>query len=215
MSSTKLFKNVRLKGQKELTSILVEDGVFKRISADLPEQAGCEVIDLQGQLVIPPYVDPHMHLDYVFTAGLGEENGSGTLFEGIQRWSESKGHMSVEQMKERIYSGIRKEMLNGVQAIRTHIDVTDPTFTGLKAALEVRDEVKDILDLQIVAFPQEGMYAYKGGAELVEEKCMVFHHSACYTGRCGSCNRRSGCGSSYCNNCFYGIVYRRKDYDIF
>lgn len=114
MSSTKLFKNVRLKGQKELTSILVEDGVFKRISADLPERAGCEVIDLQGQLVIPPYVDPHMHLDYVFTAGLGEENGSGTLFEGIQRWSESKGHMTVEQMKERIYSGIRKEMLNGV-----------------------------------------------------------------------------------------------------
>ena len=72
-------------------------------------------------------------------------------------------------MKERIYSGIRKEMLHGVQAIRTHIDVTDPTFTGLKAALEVRDEVKDILDLQIVAFPQEGMYAYKDGDKLVEE----------------------------------------------
>ena len=77
--------------------------------------------------------------------------------------------MTVEQMKERIYSGIRKEMLHGVQAIRTHIDVIDPTFTGLKAALEVRDEVKDILDLQIVAFPQEGMYAYKDGDKLVEE----------------------------------------------
>ena len=77
--------------------------------------------------------------------------------------------MTVEQMKERIYSGIRKEMLHGVQAIRTHIDVTDPTFTGLKAALEVRDEVKDILDMQIVAFPQEGMYAYKDGDKLVEE----------------------------------------------
>ena len=77
--------------------------------------------------------------------------------------------MTVAQMKERIYSGIRKEMLHGVQAIRTHIDVTDPTFTGLKAALEVKDEVKDILDLQIVAFPQEGMYAYKGGDKLVEE----------------------------------------------
>ena len=100
---------------------------------------------------------------------MGEQNGSGTLFEGIQRWSESKGNMTVEQMKARIYSGIRKEMLHGVQAIRTHIDVTDSTFTGLKAALEVREEVKDILDLQIVAFPQEGMYAYKGGDELVEE----------------------------------------------
>ena len=171
MKGSKLFKNVRLKGQKELVSILVEDGIFKKIAADIPQEktVGCEEVDLNGQLVVPPYVDPHLHLDYVFTASLGEENGSGTLFEGIQRWSESKGNMTVEQMKERIYSGIRKEMLHGVQAIRTHIDVTDPTFTGLKAALEVRDEVKDILDLQIVAFPQEGMYAYKGGDKLVEE----------------------------------------------
>ena len=171
MKGTKLFKNARLKGQKDLVSILVEDGIIKKISADIPYEKStvCEEVDLNGQLVIPPYVDPHLHLDYVFTANLGEENGSGTLFEGIQRWSESKGNMSIEQMKERIYNGIKKEMLHGVQAIRTHIDVTDPTFTGLKAALEVRDEVKDILDLQIVAFPQEGMYAYKGGDELVEE----------------------------------------------
>ena len=171
MKGSKLFKNVRLKGQKELVSILVEDGIFKKIAADIPREktVGCEEVDLNGQLVVPPYVDPHLHLDYVFTASLGEENGSGTLFEGIQRWSESKGNMTVAQMKERIYSGIRKEMLHGVQAIRTHIDVTDPTFTGLKAALEVKDEVKDILDLQIVAFPQEGMYAYKGGDKLVEE----------------------------------------------
>ena len=171
MKGIKLFKNARLKGQKELVSILVEDGIIKKISADIPYEKStiCEEVDLNGQLVIPPYVDPHLHLDYVFKANLGEENGSGTLFEGIQRWSESKGNMSVEQMKERIYNGIKKEMLHGVQAIRTHIDVTDPTFTGLKAALEVRDEVKDILDLQIVAFPQEGMYAYKGGDELVEE----------------------------------------------
>ena len=171
MKGTKLFKNARLKGQKELVSILVENGIIKKISADIPHEkiTVCEEVDLNGQLVIPPYVDPHLHLDYVFTASLGEENGSGTLFEGIQRWSESKGNMSVEQMKERIYKGIKKEMLQGVQAIRTHIDVTDPTFTGLKAALEVKDEVKDILDLQIVAFPQEGMYAYKGGDELVEE----------------------------------------------
>ena len=137
MKGSKLFKNVRLKGQKELVSILVEDGIFKKIAADIPQEktVGCEEVDLNGQLVVPPYVDPHLHLDYVFTASLGEENGSGTLFEGIQRWSESKGNITVAQMKERIYSGIRKEMLHGVQAIRTHIDVTDPTFTGLKAAI--------------------------------------------------------------------------------
>lgn len=165
----KIFRNARLKGDKTVKDIYVEDGKIVKISdkPDIPE--GAESVDVEGKLVIPPYVDPHLHLDYVFTASMGEQNGTGTLFEGIQRWSESKGNRTVEQMKERIYSGIRKEMLHGVQAIRTHIDVTDPTFTGLKAALEVREEVKDILDLQIVAFPQEGMYAYKGGDELVEE----------------------------------------------
>ena len=92
MKGSKLFKNVRLKGQKELVSILVEDGIFKKISADIPQEktVGCEEVDLNGQLVVPPYVDPHLHLDYVFTASLGEENGSGTLFEGIQRWSNQK-----------------------------------------------------------------------------------------------------------------------------
>ena len=169
----KIFRNARLKGDKTVKNIYVEDGKIVKISdkPDIPE--GVESVDVEGKLVIPPYVDPHLHLDYVFTASMGEQNGTGTLFEGIQRWSESKGNRTVEQMKERIYSGIRKEMLHGVQAIRTHIDVTDPTFTGLKAALEVREEVKDILDLQIVAFPQEGMYAYKGGDELVEEGCRL------------------------------------------
>ena len=70
MKGTKLFKNARLKGQKELVSILVEDGIIKKISVDIPHEkiAVCEEVDLHGQLVIPPYVDPHLHLDYVFTA---------------------------------------------------------------------------------------------------------------------------------------------------
>lgn len=167
----KKFINVRLKGKKEKVELLVDEGVIVAIDSkvDDTDKKVNEVIDLEGNLVVPPYVDPHLHLDYVFTASMGEQNGSGTLFEGIQRWSESKGNVSIEQMKERIYRGIRKEMLQGVQAIRTHIDVTEPSLTGLKAALEVKSELKDKLDLQIVAFPQEGMYAYRGGAELVEE----------------------------------------------
>ena len=135
----KKFTNARLKGQREPVSILVEDGKITKIEPNI--KTVCETVDLGENLVIPPYVDPHLHLDYVFTASIGEQNSSGTLFEGIQRWSESKGNMTVDQMKQRIYSGIRKEMLHGVQAIRTHIDVTDPTFTGLKAALEVKEEI--------------------------------------------------------------------------
>lgn len=72
MKGSKLFKNVRLKGQKERVSILVKDGIFKKIAADIPQEetVGCEEVDLNGQLVVPPYVDPHLHLDYVFTANV-------------------------------------------------------------------------------------------------------------------------------------------------
>lgn len=169
MRIMKKFINARIKGCKEEQEILVSNGIISQIGKNIDCRLDTEIIDLKGKLVVAPYVDPHLHLDYVFTADMGEQNGSGTLFEGIQRWSESKGNTTIEEMKTRIFRGIKKEMLQGVQAIRTHIDVTDPSLTGLKAALEVKNDLKDILDLQIVAFPQEGMYAYKGGAELVEE----------------------------------------------
>lgn len=163
----KKYINARLKGKKELVQFLVWDGMIQQIEKEIP--AECETIDLQGNLVIPPYVDPHIHLDYVFTANIGETNGTGTLFEGIQRWSEFKEQQTVEEVKERAIKGIQKEMLQGVQCMRTHVDVTDPNQNSLKALLEVKEKVKDLVDLQIVAFPQEGMYAYKGGDELVEE----------------------------------------------
>ena len=162
-----VYKNVRLKGKKDLIDILVENGVFKKIGNNIQ---GDKEVDLKGNLVLPPYVDPHIHLDYVFTARKdGALNGTGTLFEGIQRWSETKSDLTIEEIKERAKLGIKKEMLNGVQFIRTHADVTDPSLISLKALLELREELKDIVTIQVVAFPQEGMYAYKGGDLLVEE----------------------------------------------
>ena len=162
-----VYKNVRLKGKKDLIDILVEDGVFKKIGNNIQ---GDKEVDLKGNLVLPPYVDPHIHLDYVFTARKdGALNGTGTLFEGIQRWSETKSDLTIEEIKERAKLGIKKEMLNGVQFVRTHADVTDPSLISLKALLELREELKDIVTIQVVAFPQEGMYAYKGGDLLVEE----------------------------------------------
>ncbi|WP_428911706.1 cytosine deaminase [Niallia sp. Krafla_26] len=165
----KLYKNVHLKGKKEAVDLYVENGVFKEIGPNL--QVECEeVIDMDGHLAVPPYVDPHIHLDYVYTARKeGATNDTGTLFEGIQRWSETKNDLTVEEIKERAKRAIKAEVLQGVQFIRTHADVTDPNLTALKALLELREELKDIVTIQIVSFPQEGMYAYKGGAELVEE----------------------------------------------
>ena len=167
--SRKKFINAKLKSVNELQEILTDHGVFQEISPRI-SVPDCEIIDLQGKLILPPYVDPHIHLDYVFTARKqGAANGTGTLFEGIQRWSETKSDLTVDEIKARAIIAVKKELAHGVQFIRTHADVTDPSLTSLKAMLELREELKDLVTIQIVSFPQEGMYAYKGGQELVEE----------------------------------------------
>lgn len=167
--SRKKFINAKLKSVNELQEILTDHGVFQEISPRI-SAPDCEIIDLQGKLILPPYVDPHIHLDYVFTARKqGAANGTGTLFEGIQRWSETKSDLTVDEIKARAIIAVKKELAHGVQFIRTHADVTDPSLTSLKAMLELREELKDLVTIQIVSFPQEGMYAYKDGQELVEE----------------------------------------------
>ena len=164
-----LYKNAKLRNGKT-ADILVRDGKISKIGAVSAEEAsGEEVTDLGGKLVCEPYCDPHIHLDYVFTAQSFGENTTGTLFDGIASWSDSKSGLTAEIIKERARKGLREQILGGTQYIRTHIDVTDPNLTGLKAMLELREEMKDLAEIQIVAFPQEGMYSYKGGAELVEE----------------------------------------------
>ena len=169
-----LFVNVKLKGNEYTSDILVEDGIIKAIANNLSEkykgENNIEVIDIKGRLTIPPYVEPHIHLDYVYTAHtLGATNSTGTLFEGIQRWSDSKSNLTKEDVKSRAKIALRKQIISGIQYIRTHVDVTDPKLTSLQAMIELKEEMKDIVDMQIIAFPQEGMYAYKGGEQLVEE----------------------------------------------
>lgn len=178
-----LFTNARVDGTGRTLDLLVEDGAFARIgerlSEALPAQgmdlAGVETVDLGGRLVCPPFCDTHLHLDYVFTARKpGATNESGTLFEGIRRWSETKSDLSVEEVKERARRAVAMELRHGVQFIRTHADVTDPRLVSLRALLELREELRDLVTIQIVSFPQEGMYSYRGpsgesGADLVEE----------------------------------------------
>lgn len=165
----KKFFNAKIYRNETATEIIVENGNINQIGTNLPK---CdEDIDLFGKLVLPPYVDPHLHLDYVYTLSeLGQEGaGSGTLFEAIALWPQFKKTLTIESVKRLALKGIKDEVSQGVQHIRTHIDVTDPNFTALKAMLEMKEEMKGIVDIQIVAFPQEGMYMYKGGRDLVEE----------------------------------------------
>lgn len=171
-----LFKNARLKGDKVVKDLLVENGKFIKIAENITDKAD-EVYDLNSNLVVPPYVDPHIHLDYVYsiydpTKGSTQDFES-NLFSAIQMWSETKGGLSVEDYKRNARIAVKREMLHGTQYIRTHVDVTDPKLTALKAMFELKEELKDILTLQIIAFPQEGMYSYRNGkttgADLVEE----------------------------------------------
>jgi cytosine deaminase len=165
----KKFINATIYGVPDATEFIIDDnGQFKAVGNNLEEVN--EAIDLEGRLVLPPFVDPHVHLDYIFT-GLGEGNAnvSGTLFEGIQRWSDNKKELTEEVVRERALAGIRKEMNKGVQFIRTHVDITDPNLTGMKAMLKLRDELKDYVTIQLVAFPQEGFFRFEGAEQLMEK----------------------------------------------
>lgn len=168
----KKFINAKIYKNDEATEILVEDGKFKEIGKDLGDAD--EIIDLGGRLVLPPYVDSHLHLDYYMTGKTDEaKNETGTLFEAIDIWNDFKKGTTKEEMKERMYAAVRDVVSYGTQYIRAQTDCTDPNLTGIKAALEVRDELKDKVTIQVVAFPQNGMYSFeedgKTGRDLVEE----------------------------------------------
>jgi cytosine deaminase len=130
--------------------------------------SGPNVMDAAGLLLIPPLVEPHIHLDAVHTAGQPRWNLSGTLFEGIECWSERKATITHEDTKARAHKAIRLLAEHGIQHVRTHVDVTDPTLAALGALLEVRDEARHLVDLQIVAFPQEGIDSFANGRALME-----------------------------------------------
>ena len=142
---------------------------FGLITQSLETTANEEVIDVGGSLVPPPFIEPHIHLDTTLTAGEPEWNLSGTLFEGIQRWSERKAFLTHEDVKTRSKTALKWQMAQGIQHVRTHVDVTDPSLTAVKAMLEVKEEMAPYIDIQLVAFPQEGIHSYPNGAELLEE----------------------------------------------
>lgn len=168
----KKFINAKIYGHPSASEILVEDGKFLKFGKNL-EKADQE-IDLDGNLVIPPYVDSHLHLDYYMVGKTDKvKNESGTLFEAIDIWNDFKKEITKEEMKKRIRQAVEDCASYGTQYIRAQTDCTDPNLTGIKAALEVMEELKDKITIQVVAFPQNGMYSYKEngktGRDLVEE----------------------------------------------
>lgn len=136
-----------------------------RIAAigDLSGAEAGQTIDAAGDLVSPPFVDPHFHLDATLSYGTPRINASGTLLEGIALWGELREQATVEEMVDRALTYCDWAVSMGLLAIRSHVDTTPDHLNTVTAMLEVRERVKPYLDLQLVAFPQDGLWRAPNG----------------------------------------------------
>lgn len=125
--------------------------------------------DAGGRLVTPPLVEPHIHLDAALTAGDPSWNRSGTLAEGIDTWGEYKADLEYDDVRERATRTVEWLAAHGVTRVRTHADTTEETLTGVEALLDLREEVSDLVDLQVVAFPQDGVFTDDHHEDLLRE----------------------------------------------
>jgi cytosine/creatinine deaminase len=165
-----LLRNARLLTDPTLVQdLLYDDSRIREIGPDLTAPEGVEVMDLEGRLVTPPLVEPHIHLDAVLTVGQPRDNVSGSLFEGIAVWGERVASLSVEDVTQRAREVLRWQLACGVQHVRSHVDVCDPDLRALRAMTALRDELAGLVDLQLVAFPQQSVFGYQGGEKLMHQ----------------------------------------------
>lgn len=163
-----VIKNAKLRKKEGLVDIGISKGKISHIDTSIDKE-DVKVIDAKGNLVTPPFCDPHLHLDAVLSVGDPRYNMSGTLLEGIQVWGERKPHLTKEIIKKNAIEAIKWEVANGTLKIRTHADTTDPTLLTVESLVEVKNEMKDLVDIQIVAFPQDGIFTLPEGPELMEK----------------------------------------------
>lgn len=150
-----IVRNANLPTGETGQDIAVKGGLIAEVATGIEAEAA-ETIDAAGHLVTPPFVDSHFHMDATLSLGLPRLNESGTLLEGIALWGELKPHLTVDALKERALALCRWSIAKGTLAIRSHVDICDDRLLAVEALLEVRETVKDHIDLQLVAFPQDG-----------------------------------------------------------
>ncbi len=160
-----LIVNATLPDGRRGMDLLARDGHIVALGHALPALAGAERIDAQGWLLSPPFVDAHFHLDATLSQGLPRVNTSGTLLEGITVWSELKPLLTEEAIAERALQYIDWAVARGLLAIRSHVDVCDPRLLAVRALLDVKRRVAPYLDLQLVAFPQDGLLRAPGALD--------------------------------------------------
>lgn len=176
-------RRARLRGREGEYDIGIEGGVIRRIARGIRSR-GEEEIDAGGNIVLPPYIDMHFHLDSALAYGEPRFNESGTLLEGIEIWGEKKRKMTVEEIRSRAERMMRLMLIHGTLFLRTNADVTEPSMKPLKALLGIKREFSGIVDVQVTAFPQDGIMTDRANMELLERSVemgadnvgMIPHH---------------------------------------
>ncbi|MEO8245065.1 MAG: amidohydrolase family protein [bacterium] len=157
-----IVRNANLPDGRTGVDIAVQGTTIAEVGHAITAGAGVE-IDATGRLVTPPFIDPHFHMDATLSLGLPRMNQSGTLLEGIALWGELRPLLTREALVERALRYCDLAVSQGLLAVRTHVDTSDPRLVTVEAMVEVRERVKPYLDLQIVAFPQDGYFRAKDG----------------------------------------------------
>ena len=162
MTADLVVRNASLADGRSGVDLACAEGRIRDVGPAL-EVRGARELDAAGRLVTPPFVDAHFHLDATLSLGRPRLNASGTLLEGIELWGELKQLQTAREIVERALAYTDLAVAQGLLAIRSHVDVSGP-LTGVEALLEVRERVRGVIDLQLVAFPQDGLYR-RGGSE--------------------------------------------------
>ncbi|MGE5739305.1 MAG: amidohydrolase family protein [Betaproteobacteria bacterium] len=156
-----LIRNVSLPDGRTGQDVLIGDGRFISIQPAIPATAA-RTLDGRGHLLSPPFVDAHFHMDSTLTYGMPRVNASGTLLEGIALWGELKSTLAQDAIVQRALNYCDWAVAKGLLAIRSHVDVCDSRLLAVEALLHVRERVRPYLDLQLVAFPQDGVLRSPG-----------------------------------------------------
>ena len=162
-----LIRNATLPDGRSGMSIAVQDGRITEVAPGLDAPAA-EKLDAGGLLIAPPFVDPHFHMDATLSYGRPRVNESGTLLEGIALWGELKPQLTADAIVERALAYCDWAVAKGLLAIRSHVDTSDPSLLAVDALLDVKRRVAPYLELQLVAFPQDGLLRTRGGIENLE-----------------------------------------------
>ena len=156
-----ILRGVNLADGRKGLDIGIKDGRIAEVAPAIQGPAA-RVIDASGRLAAPPFVDAHFHMDSTLSLGQPRLNESGTLLEGIKLWSELKPDLTVEAIRDRALAFCRLALARGSLAVRSHVDICDERLLAVEALLEVKREIAPYLDLQLVAFPQDGFLRYPG-----------------------------------------------------